>query len=111
MITDSGSWNSINRKHKTNGYLIHIPLGLRKQLFYFRTVYMYTGVRVYVLYCTYVIIYMQLTNCSELAYIENLSLNDTPCSEVHTMFDTLLYVMTILPGLDNTIMIIRVITS
>ena len=37
---------------------------------------MYTSVRVYVLYCTYVIIYMQLTNCTELAYIENLSLND-----------------------------------
>ena len=30
----------------------------RKRLFYFRTVYMYTSVRVYVLYCTYVIIYM-----------------------------------------------------
>ena len=27
------------------------------------------------------------------------------------MFDTILYVMTILPGLDNTIMMIRVITS
>ena len=47
-----------NRKHQTNGYLIHIPSGLRKQLFYFRTVYMYTSVRVYVLYCTYVVIYM-----------------------------------------------------
>ena len=34
-----------NIKHKTNGYLIHIPLGLRKRLFYFRTVYMYTNVR------------------------------------------------------------------
>ena len=100
-----------NRKHKTNGYLIHIPLGLRKRLFYFRTVYMYTSVRVYVLYCTYIIIYMQLTNCTELAYIENLSLNDTPRSEVHNMFDTILYVMTILPRLDNTIMMIRVITS
>ena len=44
-------------------------------------------------------------------YIENLYLNDTPRSEVHNMFDTILYVMTILPGLDNTIMIIRVITS
>ena len=43
-----------NRKHETNGYLIHIPLGLRKRLFYFRTVYMYTIVRVYVLYCTYI---------------------------------------------------------
>ena len=32
--------------------MIHIPLGLRKRLFYFRTVYMYTSVRVYVLYCT-----------------------------------------------------------
>ena len=38
---------------------------------------MYTSVRVYVLYCTYVIIYMSLTNCTGLAYIENLSLNDT----------------------------------
>ena len=72
---------------------------------------MYTGVRVYVLYCTYVIIYMWLTNCTELAYIENLSLNDTPRSEVHNMFDTILYVMTILPELGNTIVIIRVITS
>ena len=68
---------------------------------------MYTSVRVYVLYCAYVIIYMQLTNCTELAYIENLSLNDTPRSEVHNMSDTILYVMTILPGLDNTIMMIR----
>ena len=47
-----------NRKHKTDGYLIHISLGLRKRLFYFRTVYVYTSVRVYVLYCTYVITYM-----------------------------------------------------
>ena len=70
-----------NRKHKTNGYLIHILLGLTKRLFYFRTVYMYTSVRVYVLYYTYVIIY--------------------------NMFDTILYVITILPGLDNTIMIIQ----
>ena len=31
--------------------------------------------------------------------------------EVHNMFDTILYMITILPGLDNTIMIIRVITS
>ena len=66
-----------NRKHKTNGYLIHISLGLRRRLFYFRTVDMYASVRVYVLYCTYVIIYMLLTNCTELAYIENLSLNDS----------------------------------
>ena len=72
---------------------------------------MYTSVRVYVLYCTYVIAYMQLIHCTELAYIESLSLNDTPRSEVHNMFDTILYVMNILPGLDNTIMIIRVITS
>ena len=43
--------------------------------------------------------------------IENLSLNDNPRSEVRNMFNTILYVMTILPGLDNTIMIIRVITS
>ena len=50
-------------------------------------------------------------SCTELAYIENFSLNDTPRSEVHNMFDTILYVMNILPGLDNTIMIIRVITS
>ena len=47
-----------NRKHKTNGYLIHIPLGLRKRLFYFHAVYMYTSVRIYALYCTYVIMYM-----------------------------------------------------
>ena len=72
---------------------------------------MYTSVRVYVLYCTYVIIYMELTNCTELAYIENLSINDTPRSEVHNMLDTILYVMTILPGLDNTIMMIRLISS
>ena len=72
---------------------------------------MYTSVRVYVLYCTYVIIYMYLTNCTEPAYIENLSLNDTPRSDVHNMFDTILYVMSILPGLDYTIMIIRLITS
>ena len=38
---------------------------------------MYTSVRIYLLYCTYVITYVQLTNCTELAYIENLSLNDT----------------------------------
>ena len=65
---------------------------------------MYTSVRVYVIYCTYVIIYMYLTNCTELAYIENLSLNDIPRSGVHYIFDTILYVMTVLPGLDNTIM-------
>ena len=100
-----------NRKHKTNGYLIHIPLGLRKRNFYFRTVYMYTSVHVYVLYCTYVITYMYLTNCTELDYIENLSLNDTPRSEVHNMFDTILHVITILLGLDTTIMMIRLITS
>ena len=50
-------------------------------------------------------------HCTELAYIENLSLNDTPRSEVHNMFDVILYVMTILLGLDNTIMMIRLITS
>ena len=72
---------------------------------------MYTSVRVYVLYCTYVITYMQLTKCTELAYIENLPLNDTPRSEVHNMFDTILYVMTIVPGLDKTIMMVEVITS
>ena len=72
---------------------------------------MSTSVRVYVLYCTYVIIYIVLTNCTQLAYIENLSLNDTPRSEVHNMFYTILYVMTILPRLDNTIMMIRLITS
>ena len=87
------------------------PLGLRKRLLYFRTVYMYTSVRIYVLYCTYVINYKELTKCTELAYIENLSLNDTRRSEVHIMFDTILYMMTILPGLDNTMMIIRLITS
>ena len=54
---------------------------------------------------------MELTNCTELAYIENLSINDTPRSEVHNMLDTILYVMTILPGLDNTIMMIRLISS
>ena len=42
---------------------------------------MYTSVRVYVLYCTYVIIYMLLTNCTELAYIENLSLNDNTLTD------------------------------
>ena len=47
-----------NIKHKTNGYLIHIPLELRKRLFYFHTVYMCTSVRIYVLYCTYVIAYV-----------------------------------------------------
>ena len=72
---------------------------------------MYTSVRVYVLYCRYVITYMQLTKCTELAYIENLPLNDTPRSEVHNMFDTILYVMTIVPGLDKTIMMVEVITS
>ena len=86
-----------NREHKTNGYLIHIPLGLRKRLFFFRTVYVYTSERVNVLYYTYDIIYIRLTYCNKLAYIENLSLNDTPRSEVHDMFDTILYVMTISP--------------
>ena len=53
MIANRNSWNSKteNIKHKTNGYLIHIPLGLRKRLFYFRTVSMYTSVRIYLLYC------------------------------------------------------------
>ena len=82
-----------NRKHKTNCYLIHTPLGLRKRLIYFR-------ILVYAFTCY-----------TELAYIENLSLNDTPRSEVHNMFDTILYVMTILPGLNNTIMMIGLITS
>ena len=54
---------------------------------------------------------MYLTNCTELDYIENLSLNDTPRSEVHNMFDTILYVIAILLGLDTTIMMIRLITS
>ena len=100
-----------NRKHRTNGYLIHIPLGLRKQLFYCRTEYMYTSVRIYLLYCTYVIAYMKLANSTELTYIENLSLHDTLRSEVHNMFDTIFYVMTILPGLNCTVMMIRLITS
>ena len=47
-----------NREHKTNGYSTHISLGLRERLFYFRTVYMYTSVRIYLLYCAYVISYM-----------------------------------------------------
>ena len=42
---DYQQWQSEfeNRKHETNGYLIHIPLGL----FYFRIVYMYASVRIY----------------------------------------------------------------
>ena len=49
MIINSSSWDSKteNRKQKTNGYFIHIPLGLRKRLWYFRTVYMYTSVHIY----------------------------------------------------------------
>ena len=81
------------------------------ELFYFQTVYMYTSVLINLLYYTYVIAYTELTNCTELTYIENLFLNDTPRSEVHDIFHNSVYVMTIFPELNNKLMMIRLITS
>ena len=88
-----------NRKHKTNGYLIHIPLGLGKRLYYFCTVYMYISVRVYVLYCTYVIMY--ITNCTELAYIENLSLNDKLMYGIVHIIVIVIYAINVLSRYGN----------
>ena len=57
ILADYQQWKleSQNIKHKIKGYFINITLGLRKRLLHFRTVYMFTSVRIYLLYCTYII--------------------------------------------------------